>query len=283
MAHKIGKEFQSYFWLYAPAGTVCLKKPKSATLADIFDKCVLADNSVARLLGQPSCLVPDADRHLTIFEQPRSPGSDNPDDFRYQPIHDTETLVEMVSAMQDVVADYMPLSYGMKRLEILEKTHKIQMAFRLNEDSESRFWGFYDDMTGVLSERFDVCDFYKDTRIPRVIVSKGYKADLQPGVARDKRKMRACIACFNDCNKKIISKPVLFDHLVLGQGLYDLAGQRLASRAVATLYFDGRPFEWHCDDPFDEVENRALIADQAVRPHPAQGREDARQRPSLVA
>lgn len=279
--HQDNIEFQSYFWLYAPAGEVILKKPKKTSLPAIFDRHAAGNNPVSCLLSQPSNLVPTHHRHLTIFEQPRSPSKDEPGVARYQPIQSTEQLVEIVGVMQDIASDYMPLRYGAKGLEIFEKTNKVQMALNLNDEAKEQFTEFHDDLMTVLAEEFRVYDFYRDSRVPRVILSKGYKSDLPGKIRHEKAAIRTAMDSFNECQSSVTSKPIEFSKLIFGQGLYDPRGNRLASRQVATIHFDGQLFDWHCDDPLNVDENAELIAETTRRR--AQAKADGQRFPSLAA
>lgn len=265
--------FQSYFWLRAPAGEIVSKtQRKTGGLAAVFDGCAKTHNDLSRLMCVVENIFPDP--HLTIFEQPRS--QDEAGVFRFQPIDDVETLLEMTEVIQDVASGYMPLSYAGQGLEVLVKTNKVHLALNFNSGAKGSFSEFYEDLMGELSE-FRAYDLYKEDRLPRLILSKGYISDTKMNVSR----VRSAVESFNVKNDSFVTKPIEFDSLILGQGLYDIHGNRLASRDVATVYFDGKLFEWHCDDPFDQDENTDLI--NAIRPRHAPTPAGARRRPSLVA
>jgi hypothetical protein len=144
------------------------------------------------------------------------------------------------------------MELGGSALEIIEKTNKLHMGLRLNPEAENLFGEFYQDMMDGMEE-WGVYDLYKEERKPRVFLAKGYKSEFHGVDIKSARKS------FNDKFYKFPTRPIMFDRLILGQGLFDVKGMNVARRDVATIHFDDKPFEWHCDDPFDIGENTRLI------------------------
>ncbi|PCI01029.1 MAG: hypothetical protein COB76_02250 [Alphaproteobacteria bacterium] len=278
-------DFQSYFWLRAPADAITLKKEKKyGDLKTLFSTLAKSDNKIAQGLCCEKSEALKSDPHLTIFEQPRSLEENGV--FRYQPIQDVEQLVNMTGIIQDVAADYDPFKLGGRGMECLEKGTKFHLAFNFNDEAVEKFQDFHRDLMDELSEE-KVCDLYLQDREPRILLSKAYKNRFK------KHDLKAGQKSINEQFYKLRTKPIHFDRMILGQGFFDIHGHHLASRDISTVYFDERPFEWHCDDPFDKENNQSLIADQkALREMPdlkypnqirAQGQVNARPRPLLVS
>jgi hypothetical protein len=265
--------FQSYFWLYAPAGPITPKKVrKTGELVDVFKGEANGDNPLSAKL----CDIDHAHAldtlHLTIFEQPRTP--EKKGEYRYQPVQSVEAVLDMVESAQNVAMDYIPMELGGNAIQIIEKTNKLHMALSFNPEANRVFEEFYEDLMDELAEE-RVHDLYKETRTPRVFLGKAYKSEFG-GV-----DIKSARQTFNNRFAKFPTKPVMFDRLILGQGFYDVTGKNLGRRDVATIHFDGKPFDWHCDNPFDDVANQRLISQTAdVR---GQALANGPRRPSLVS
>jgi len=265
--------FQSYFWLYMPAGEIKARKPKkTGELRDVFAAEAKGCNPLSVKLCDMDHLHPADTRHLTVCEQPRTP--EKPGEYRYQPVQKAEDLARMVDMAQGIASTYIPMELGGSALEIIEKTNKLHMALRFNPEAENLFNEFYQDMMDGM-EDWGVYDLYKEDRTPRVFLGKAYKSEI-PGV-----DVKSARKSFNDKFDKFPTRPIMFDRLILGQGLFDVKGNNLARRDVATIHFDEKPFEWHCDDPFDLGENTRLISQTADAR--AQARVDGPRRPLPVS
>lgn len=284
--------YQSYFWLRAPLdGDVVFKnRKKDGGLDSFFNREASGKNKISNLLSAPQSIVANADRHLTIFEQPRNQTEQG--EFRFQPIDDVEDLVGMVNTIQNVAHGYMPLRYGGKALEIIEKTNKLQLMLNFNDDARYEFQEFYTDLMDELADDFKVYDLYTEGRESSIVLSKAYKKDLRK---RDYNERKSAIVSFNAQNESLKTKTLHFDRLILGQGFYDIHNNRLASRDVATIHFDGSPFDWHCDDPLNENENTHWLNAVNTKkqhdrlpflqsmPHPSQDQANAQRRPLPVS
>lgn len=271
--HHTRSGFQSYFWLYAPAGEITPKKIKrTGDLSAVFAAETKGDNPLTVKLCDVDHMHAIHTRHLTVFEQPRTP--EKPGEFRYQPVQTIDDLLHIVESAQGVASGHMPIKLGGRSLEIIEKTNKLHMAMTFNSEAERVFDEFYQDMMNELAGG-RVHDSYKGHRRPRLFLGKGYKSEFKRVDIKSARKS------FNDKFLKFPTKPVSFDRLVLGQGFFDVHGKNLARRDIATIYFDGGPLDWHCDNPMNQAVNQQLI--QATADARAQAQANAPRRPLLVS
>lgn len=274
--------YYSYFWLFAPAGDIVFKKPVQGNLSDIFAQEAQGKSAdLWRIFAQDSCRISKKYRHLTVFEQPKVTTRMHDVHVPPQPIENKRDLRKMVAAMQEVADDYMPLRYGMHGMEILQKRKNVSVVLNLNDEARDTFDEFYTDMMGRLFQEFDVHDYYEGERVPHVTVARASRKDVDGILPMRKGKICQAVTDFNNAYNNIKTKPIAFDRLMLAQSLYNAEGYRLAERRVATLNFDSKPFEWHCDDPFDRITNAQLI--EETRQRRAQGQANGRQFPLLVA
>lgn len=285
MTQRSSQPFQSYFWLRAPLneGDITFGKKKISSINDVFSNLALHGGQAVRYLSEPEAIISKEDRHLTIFEQPYRPSKTEPDVERRQPITTMDDLDLMLEVIQDAAVDSMPLQFEERSLRISEHKHQLSLVMNFNEKAKHQFDSFYYYLLSCLKHEFD--DFYDvcdNGRTPHVRLAK---RRLLNEVPRGDSAVQTSIDRFNSKGFKISTHFITFDRLVLGQGLYtfDETGRmnRLASRDVATIYFDGSPLDWHCDDPFDPYENGFLI-DEAMQ-HREQDQVSAQQIPSLVS
>lgn len=231
------RKLKSYFWIYAPVDDIILDNGRF--IDSITEGHPDFNKETIRKVSSE-------DWHVTIAEQDK-PRKNNPI-FPKQPIKSNRQVDDIIQTIRsEILGNDGPLVLQGQGLDVVLAASQVHLTLAFNDRSKAQFSDFHESLARSLSNHGFV-DFRKTNRSAHVLLaSASTKADWLKAADPHEYKRR-----MQERFKSLSTKPIKFDHLVLGQSHYSSEGFRVqnSDRIVAKIHSDGH-IDRLCANPFD--------------------------------